>query len=475
MVWQMLKCWRAARCTDPKSRQRQGVIVVLSALFMILMVGMLAFSIDVGYIVTLRTEAQRAVDAGALAGAAWLGDDSSVAVQVARDYAQKNKVGSGPVLDSGLNVEVGIWNETSRTFVPTTESPTAIRVFGRQVDQPLFFGRVFRRERFDVAAEAVATYRPRDIMVVLDYSASMNDDSELKMISQIGRAEIEANLREIYGELGAPVFGNMQWQPVNIAGTNAFIQQQLALNSVPYPYPAGSWNDYINYVKTAGSVSSAGYRNRYGYLTLVNYWLESKPMFAETPDLWRTSEQPITAVKDGVSVFLAYMQEAKTDDHVGLAVYTATDGTATLESALTNDFQLIEDISRQRQAGHYDPYTNIGAGMEKARVELEQNGRPGALRMIVLMTDGVGNRPSNETVARQYVLDEAQLAADAGFPIVTISLGAGADEGIMQEVADLTGGVHFNIPGGQGVDSYEEELKDVFRKIADHRPLKLVK
>ena len=61
------------------------------------------------------------------------------------------------------------------------------------------------------------------------------------------------------------------------------------------------------------------------------------------------------------------------------------------------------------------------------------------------------------------------------FPIVTISLGAAADKDLMQGAADITGGVHFNIPGGQSVATYEEDLKDVFREIADHRPLKLVK
>jgi hypothetical protein len=45
----------------------------------------------------------------------------------------------------------------------------------------------------------------------------------------------------------------------------------------------------------------------------------------------------------------------------------------------------------------------------------------------------------------------------------------------MQQIADMTGGAHFNIPGGGTVDEYEEDLKEVFREIADHRPLKLVK
>jgi hypothetical protein len=44
----------------------------------------------------------------------------------------------------------------------------------------------------------------------------------------------------------------------------------------------------------------------------------------------------------------------------------------------------------------------------------------------------------------------------------------------MQQVADMTGGIHFNIPGGQSVAEYEAALKDTFRKIAEKRPLQLV-
>ena len=44
----------------------------------------------------------------------------------------------------------------------------------------------------------------------------------------------------------------------------------------------------------------------------------------------------------------------------------------------------------------------------------------------------------------------------------------------MQSVADITDGAHFNVPGGQAVSEYRAELLQVFRDIADARPLKLV-
>jgi Mg-chelatase subunit ChlD len=227
-------------------------------------------------------------------------------------------------------------------------------------------------------------------------------------------------------------------------------------------------------VQSSSYINGAGYRKKYGYLTLVNYWLEKQAMHSQTPDLWKTSEQPITAVKNAVRVFLDYIQEVKSDDQVGLAVYTYTDGTARLETGLTRNMQLVEDISRQRQAGHYDTMTNIGAGLQKARLELENNARHGAFKMIVLMTDGIANRPYNETQARNFLLQEAQKCAEKRYNILTVSLGAGADTGLMQQVADITGGIHFNVPGGQSVAAYEAQLKEVFKEIAAHRPLRLV-
>lgn len=44
----------------------------------------------------------------------------------------------------------------------------------------------------------------------------------------------------------------------------------------------------------------------------------------------------------------------------------------------------------------------------------------------------------------------------------------------MQLIADITDGIHFNVPGGRPVAEYEEELKETFRRIAEERPLRLV-
>ena len=72
------------------------------------------------------------------------------------------------------------------------------------------------------------------------------------------------------------------------------------------------------------------------------------------------------------------------------------------------------------------------------------------------------------------MLDEAELCAEAGYPNVTVSLGASAEAALMEEVAEITGGVHFNVPVGQSVSDYSADLEDVFWAIAEARPLKIV-
>lgn len=462
---------------------RRGAILVWVALAMILLLGFTALAVDVGHVYVVKADLQAAADAAALAGAEGLtvGDNEARARAIA--YAAKNTANGSNVTLQASDVELGLWNPNNRTFSPVNSSssvkPDAVRVTpkltqGRGNPVSLFFARVFGQETADIGASATAFYRSRDIMLVLDYSGSMNDDSELHSIDTLGQAAVEANIAQIYAELGSPVYGNMQFDPVFQFGNEQTVVEALGLDTVPYPYPRGSWLDYADYVIHDSVISQAGYQRHYGYLTLINYWLHRQPGSTQTPGLWATSQQPLTAVKDAVDLFFAYLNQVETDDHVGLSAYTYEDGTAIVEEGLTGNFARVAQTARQRQAAHYASLTNIGAGIEKALIELEDNARVGAFKMIVLLTDGKANLPGNEQTGRNFARQQAQAAQNAGIPILTISLGANADTSLMGQIATITGGVHFNVPGGQSINAVEDDLNDIFRQIADHRPLKLV-
>ena len=558
--------------------KRRGSVIALSAFLMIVMLGFVALGVDTGYMYAMKSELQRAVDSAALAGAGSLVDDEDAANAMVVEYMLRNPTGLDNSFlvdeeredqiatflakhEENLEITLGRWNSETRLLEADEELPSAVGVTMQMTDLPLFFGPLVGRDKFSISATSVAVYQPRDIVLVLDFSASMNDDSELRSISTVGQNQVEENIHQIWEELGSPTYGNLQFSPtwvtipgnslpfnvtwqmdkvaieattnmkqvklffpkghtqmfttsassgtwegsgelsgqrikkvrVKINGQNETINfynnntliRGLGLTNVNYPYASGSWGDFVEYCRSHSSrmpwydydVHAAGYRSKFGILTLINFWNRYKPMNSETADLWQVSTQPVTAVKDAVDVFMEYVQAVPTDDRVGLSVYNSWSGNGTLEHELTTDYETVVDITRHRQAGHYHHYTNIGGGLQKARKELEANAREGAFKMIVLMTDGKANWVNggyDEDEADEFLRNEAELCEEQGFPVVTISLGADADTGIMSEVAEITGSVHFNIPGGQSVQDYSKDLIDVFETIAAHRPLKLV-
>ncbi|MGQ9576095.1 MAG: VWA domain-containing protein [Thermoguttaceae bacterium] len=584
---------RRERRTSPRSG-RKGAIIILSAILMTFMIAFLALSVDLGYIATARCELRRATDASALAGAAAMIEGPEAAEAKAFEFFARNPVGGSTLYrqegwasfageylaahPDHFQVTLGQWDPSrnpgsdpdcdNRFYVDPSQPPCAIWVKAKRPDLPLFFGRLWGGNAFEMSAQAIARYQPRDIALVLDFSGSMNYDSQLRRIYDFGesaREAVETSLAQIYEDLGSPQYGALGFAPQYLtvvgqppsgpnmpqitvtfrsndvyvtstkelsnvvlqfstgakqkfeplsgttgtfAGTGsnagkridkvwvksgsndsgegpgygerfednyATIKAVFGLDAVAYPYPSGSWESYIDYVKSDSYVKYAGYQKKYGMLTLINYWLAKKPRYDQTPDLWKTRAQPIATVKDAVGLFFNYIQEVPTNDRVAFVIYNSAAQTAQIEHSLTEDFSMVQETIRHRQAAHYDNYTNIGAGILFGRTELEENARPGALKMIVLMTDGNANRPTNATVAKEYAIQQAQLAAQKRYPILTISLGNDADAELCQQIAQITNGYHFNIPGGQSVSDYQDALVEVFRRIAAHRPLALVK
>jgi hypothetical protein len=578
--------------TRQPNAKRRGNVLVLSALLMIFMMAMVAFATDVGYICLMRGELQRAVDAAALAGAAELQYGVPEAQAKAKEYLVRNPVGSATTVTSetwnlagalddfnenhaqGLTLEAGNWDPATRTFTAGDQLPSSLFVRMEYNNLPFFFGKVLGQDTFTVRGESVAMFQPREMMVVLDYSASMNDDSEYSASAKLGLTEIEANLDEILADLGSPTWANLPvaptWatvqgvpedtanqvphvtveyrynsvyvtstQPITTVrlefsggatqsltgssnegvfqGTssnaskmitkvwvkswnnhivypsygeyfnftssnmNTIMKTALGMNTGNFPYPSGTWDNYIDWVENSSNQNkNAGYRYKFGKQNFLVWRLEKYPGNSQTPDLWKGSAEPITALKFGMDVFMDFISAVDTNDRVGLAIYDAPDGEGQVEIALTDNYAPIVASVDTKQAGHYHSYTNIGAGLHEARVHLDNNARPNASKMIVLMTDGKCNWKSgvyDEAAARQYVIDEANLCADPSrkYPIFTISMGAAADPVIMQEAADITGGRHFIVPGGASQDLYYQQLYDAFLEIARARPLQIVK
>ena len=334
-----------------QAQSRRGNIIVLTAILLIVVLAMVAFAVDVGYMSVVSNEMRNSVDAAAMAGAGALGKGKGEAEAEAYDYLKKNLVGSKSVNPKDAKVEFGKWNSATRTFTVSGSAPQAVRVTAESSGQSLFFGRVLGTDSFKTSAKAVAIYRPRDIMLVLDYSGSMN--------------------------------GN------------------------------GAIDD----------------------------------------------------LKQAVQLFFGILSTSSKQDRVGLVIYSSD---AELKKGLTFDYSAVNTIVQAEKA---NGYTNIGDGMSLARKEIEKNGRPSAQKMMVVMTDGLANRPVDKD-PKKWVLNQADKCADDEIELVTISFGASPDKDLMQKVADASPGYHFLVQGS--VYQQEIEIKKVFMRIACNRTTVLV-
>jgi hypothetical protein len=156
--------------------RRPGHVVALTAILLVFLTGMVAFSIDTGYIATTRTQLQRTADAAAHAAAFKLVGPNlttTSAVQAAvraeaRNYASMAGNDGLTLLDS--DIEVLKYDPTrpsgSRLSAPATRADiNAVRVRVRKDASAnnslnLFFAPVFGQSTADVRAEAVAVIQP---------------------------------------------------------------------------------------------------------------------------------------------------------------------------------------------------------------------------------------------------------------------------------------------------------------------------
>jgi len=158
--------------------RRRGAIIVLSALLMVVVFGLAAFAIDIGYMMLVRTQLQTAVDAGAMAAGNAMNGTPADVIAVGQEYVQYHTAGGRSIGTAETTVEMGIWDADTRTFTPSATVQNAVRVTAERLSESFFFAKVLGSTTFDMRASAIAMANPRDIAFVVDLSGSMNDDTE---------------------------------------------------------------------------------------------------------------------------------------------------------------------------------------------------------------------------------------------------------------------------------------------------------
>ncbi len=624
---------RTRRKPGQQNSRRRGVVTALSLACLPVIFAFVAMAVDSGRISLERTRMQMAVDAAALAAsqeitgvleeAAETGGDAtvdanSIAVALARQTAADVAARNGVFIDPSVDVSFGkrVFDEDTGEWPITwdAEPYNVVRVEARrdQVDSsapdgvfPLVFGWAVGKPSVELSAAASAFVEARDIVVVMDFSGSMNDDSELKQstIDKLGIDALTANMEACFEALDEDT-GNMTAEPQYVAlvgqpangpvpqitvtfknrevyitstkdlsnvvlgfsdgqhykydnlhsgttGTfkdpqddpgwwddqyertietvwvksgrnasgdgpgygerfdfnNQVVLQYFDLDSTPYPYPSGSWNDVVNHCRYDSDVLKAGYRNALGGAVWVDYLLSKKYLNSRSPDLWKTPHYPFNAVKNGATLFLDFLTEMDFGDEVGLVSYATyarwedeldEDGYDIDLSydPISADYDSVDQIQRHKQAGHYASTTAIGDGLLNAREMLQDHMRYGARPTILLMTDGLANvcpsswrLPGNFDWAqwtdydgdgyadystsnrqKQYAFWQATEAIRRGISIHTMSVGLNADEDLMEAIAFAGSGVWIAVEGGSTIAEMEDEMRTAFRQIASRVP-----
>lgn len=142
----------------------RGASVAILAVSLFAMLGMAALAVDIGMLLKVRSDAQRAADAAALGGAAeFLNGDPFIMREEAADsawkYAGRNYVGwqsidtTGPIVtDSGTRRIIN----TPEAYIQSIPDSQKVRVWVRRAATGTWFGKLLGMEFVPVSGRAVA-------------------------------------------------------------------------------------------------------------------------------------------------------------------------------------------------------------------------------------------------------------------------------------------------------------------------------
>jgi hypothetical protein len=357
---------RVVRRTHEEERG-QVLPLLIGAMFLFVLFGVLV--LDFGMMFVDRRAAQRAVDLAALAAAQELPGRSNdpdlaaklaAAENVANDYLAANGFTGGA---DGISLTVTTNYQNDPAKIEVRAGREFAWLFGG------LFGLV--SQQIDARAVATANAQPRDVVLLLDRSASMCLDTHpVSLYCPDPPGDPDGN-------------GLADWQPFDTMRSAS-----IDFGGVLVPTVGGESLDRLSLI---------------AYSTLPEVRTQLGTSYG--PGSPYTSA--IAAMRPGGSTWaLPYLP---------------------------------------------DGFTNIGGALELARAELAARGRPEALKVIVLLSDGKATayrnpwNPSRFTVclsadcvpAEDYAREQARAAAQAGYSIYTIGYTERAGGALLRDIADI--------------------------------------
>jgi Flp pilus assembly protein TadG len=176
-------------CRLSRLERSRGAILPLAAISIIGLCAFLALSIDLGLLAVARAQVQDAADAAAIAGARSLngstGSNLANSTASAITQATLNTILGTNITAAEVAVRQGTYHYdyTAQTFTPTfppganeNYNLTEVTITHTYATT---FAKVLGVATMTVHSKSTAAHRPRDAAMVLDYSGSMNNESDL--------------------------------------------------------------------------------------------------------------------------------------------------------------------------------------------------------------------------------------------------------------------------------------------------------
>src|SRR5579863_315873 len=178
-----------ARSNRHCKKMSRGAILPLTAIAIVMLCGFVALSVDLGMLAVARSQCQDASDAAAVAGARRLngsvGSNLAGATSNAITQATRNSILGVGILQNEVSVRHGTYHYdyASQTFYPVfppganeNYNLTEVTITHTYTSS---FAKALGVGSMTVTAKSTAAHRPRDVAMVLDYSGSMNNESDL--------------------------------------------------------------------------------------------------------------------------------------------------------------------------------------------------------------------------------------------------------------------------------------------------------
>ena len=502
-----------------------GQALPLFGLFLFVLFGFVAMSIDVGRYVWARTQMQAAVDSAALAAAQSMPSLSDANAK-AEAYWLDN---SGFIRSQGENVQFN---------VEYPEGNKAIRVSG-SADIPTYFARLFGVDEWHVSASGDAESQVLDIAVVLDVSGSMcysapgvlhseSTESYLMSAGHPASRPTVADQNPATPALDGIPSGGIDSITIRVSNVAIFNSTNSSTNSTNFGYSSG--DRYYN--RTMGRAGMVAIFQNSGpgvgayelfKITAVDstnntltvtraqniLWRgtfpTSKITHAVGAEIWANRSGCDRAARNttspyGIDPFDDTIINAEyfttlfdpSYDKIGVVRYSETASSVrALSSDLASIRTSIHNLVPPTGA------TNIPHGLAKGRqiVFDGSTARTNGVKVIVLLTDGIPNRfctnpsayatsgftscavdssessPTSctpETAAMTHLWAQATAAKNAGITVYVIGLGAGVLDCVLEKTAANGGGKYYKAPT-------TAQLDEAFQAIAEQTHIALVK